>query len=452
MAKSKSVFFCQNCGFESPKWQGKCPSCGEWNTFVEETVMKSSKGLKAVRKKESLPVAINEVESETSRRNTVGDKEADRVLGGGMVPGSLILIAGEPGIGKSTLLLQTALKYNRANVLYVSGEESKPQIADRAARIGELNPNCYLLTETDPDDIIEHASNLNPDFIVIDSVQTLNASWIESSPGSISQIRESAARLMRFAKEENVTLFLIGHITKEGNIAGPKVLEHMVDAVLLFEGDQNHVFRLLRCTKNRFGNTNELGIYRMEGSGLEAVENPSELLLSGYAENLSGSAAAAIIEGIRPLIIEVQALVSTAVYGTPQRSATGYDVKRLNMLLAVLEKRCGFKLAGKDVFLNIAGGLKVHDPSIDLAVVAAVLSSSEDLSLPRQTCFAGEVGLSGEIRPINRIEQRISEADKLGFKSIFISKHHQLSQSMKSGKVEIISIGHVRDMLTEMFG
>jgi DNA repair protein RadA/Sms len=452
MAKSKSVFFCQNCGFESPKWQGKCPSCGEWNTFVEETVVKSTQGYKAIRKKESLPIPIIEVQSETSKRNKLGDTETDRVLGGGMVPGSLVLIAGEPGIGKSTLLLQTALKYNRANVLYVSGEESKAQIADRAARIGELNANCYLLTETDPDAIIEHAGNLNPDFIVIDSVQTLNASWIESSPGSISQIRESAARLMRFAKEENVTLFLIGHITKEGNIAGPKVLEHMVDAVLLFEGDQNHVFRLLRCTKNRFGNTNELGIYRMEGSGLEPVTNPSELLLSGYAENLSGSAAAAIIEGIRPLIIEVQALVSTAVYGTPQRSATGYDVKRLNMLLAVLEKRCGFKLGGKDVFLNIAGGLKIHDPSIDLAVVAAVLSSSEDLSLPRQTCFAGEVGLSGEIRPINRIEQRISEADKLGFKSIFISKHHRIKTSLKSTNVKIIAVSHVSDMLREMFG
>jgi len=401
---------------------------------------------------QSGPIRLDQVPEGGSQGISTCIDGLDALLGNGLVPGGIILLGGEPGIGKSTLLLQTALKYDRANVLYVSGEESKAQIADRASRIGELNSNCYLLTETDPDAIIEHAGHLKPDFIVVDSVQTLNASWIESSPGSISQIRESAARLMRFAKEEGVTLFLIGHITKEGNIAGPKVLEHMVDAVLVFEGDQNHVFRLLRCTKNRFGSTNELGIYRMEGSGLQVVENPSELLLSGYADNLSGSAAAAIIEGIRPLIIEVQALVSTAVYGTPQRSATGYDVRRLNMLLAVLEKRCGFKLAGKDVFLNIAGGLKVHDPSIDLAVVAAVLSSSEDLSLPRQTCFAGEVGLSGEIRPINRIDQRIAEADKLGFKSIFISKHHQLSQSALSGKMKVHSVGHVRDMLTEMFG
>jgi DNA repair protein RadA/Sms len=335
-------------------------------------------------------------------------------------------------------------------VLYVSGEESKSQIASRASRIGELNPNCYLLTETDPDHIIAEAKKLKPRFIVIDSVQTLNASWIESSPGSISQIRESAARLMRFAKEENVALFLIGHITKEGNIAGPKVLEHMVDAVLIFEGDQNHLFRLLRCTKNRFGNTNEIGIYKMEGSGLVGVNNPSELLLSGFADNLSGSAAAAVIEGARPLIIEVQALVSTAVYGTPQRSTTGYDVRRLNMLLAVLEKRCGFKLAGKDVFLNLAGGLKIQDPSIDLAVVAAILSSSEDLSLPRGTCFAGEVGLSGEIRPVTFIDKRINEAEKLGFESIFISKHHKAQNAKKGSSVH--QVAHVRDMLTEMFG
>ncbi|MEM9050822.1 MAG: DNA repair protein RadA [Bacteroidota bacterium] len=450
MAKTKTVFVCQNCGYESPKWEGKCSSCGEWNSFVEQTLTKVKGGRSTLVMKKSSSTPISQIESDHETRTLTGDKETDRVLGGGMVSGSLILIAGEPGIGKSTLLLQIALRCKSGKVLYVSGEESKGQIASRASRIGNLNENCFLLTETDPDDIISQAEELNPDFIVIDSVQTLNASWIESSPGSIGQIRESTARLMRFAKEEGVTLFLIGHITKDGNIAGPKVLEHMVDAVLIFEGDQNHVFRLLRCTKNRFGNTNELGIYKMEGSGLIGINNPSELLLSGYAEELSGSAAAAIIEGIRPLVIEVQALVSTAVYGTPQRSATGYDVRRLNMLLAVLEKRCGFKLGNKDVFLNIAGGLKIQDPSIDLAVVAAILSSSEDLSIPKRTCFAGEVGLSGEIRPVNRIELRINEAQKLGFDSIFISKHHEKSQAVDSEKV--ILIGHVRDMLSQMFG
>jgi DNA repair protein RadA/Sms len=450
MAKTKTVFICQNCGFESPKWQGQCSSCSEWNTLVEETVVKPKGNAHSSVRQATSPTPITHVNAEETLRIKTGDFEADRVLGGGIVPGSLILVAGEPGIGKSTLLLQTSLRQTGANVLYVSGEESKSQIASRAARIGELNPNCYLFTDTDPDYIINEAKKLKPRFIVIDSVQTLNASWIESSPGSISQIRESAARLMRFAKEENVALFLIGHITKEGNIAGPKVLEHMVDAVLVFEGDQNHLFRLLRCTKNRFGNTNEIGIYKMEGSGLSGVKNPSELLLSGFADNLSGSAAAAVIEGARPLIIEVQALVSTAVYGTPQRSTTGYDVRRLNMLLAVLEKRCGFKLAGKDVFLNLAGGLKIQDPSIDLAVVAAILSSSEDLSLPRGTCFAGEVGLSGEIRPVTFIDKRINEAEKLGFKSIFISKHHEGDLAKRMSGVH--AVGHVRDMLSEMFG
>ena len=450
MTKTKTVFVCQNCGHSSLKWEGKCSSCGEWNTYVEQTILKKKSGRISEKPTKSSSIPINQVEAHYQSRSLTGDKEADRVLGGGMVPGSLILVAGEPGIGKSTLLLQTALRYTSGKILYVSGEESKGQIANRASRIGALHENCFLLTETDPDDIIDQAKEIKPDFIVIDSVQTLNASWIDSSPGSISQIRESAASLMRFAKEENVTLFLIGHITKDGNIAGPKVLEHMVDAVLIFEGDQNHVFRLLRCTKNRFGNTNELGIYKMEGSGLVPIENPSELLLSGYADNLSGSAAAAIIEGIRPLVIEVQALVSTAVYGTPQRSATGYDVRRLNMLLAVLEKRCGFKLGNKDVFLNIAGGLKIQDPSIDLAVVAAILSSSEDLSIPKGTCFAGEVGLSGEIRPVNRIELRVSEAQKLGFESIFISKHHEAGDSLSSKTV--LTVPHVRDMLTHMFG
>ena len=452
MAKIKTVYFCRNCGYESPKWLGKYPSCAEWNTFTEEKVTKvKSSGHLSRTKSDSKPVAIGKVDKSTGKRIPTGDEETDRVLGGGMVPGSVILVAGEPGIGKSTLLLQLALEYH-GKVLYVSGEESKAQIADRAERIGALTERCYLLTETDPEAIVKHAEVIRPDFVVVDSVQTLNASWIESSPGTISQIRESAANILRFAKEEGITVFMVGHITKEGNIAGPKVMEHMVDTVMFFEGDQNHVFRLLRCTKNRFGNTHELGIFRMEGSGLKQVKNPSEFLMSGYAENLSGSAAASIMEGIRPLIIEVQALVSSAVYGTPQRSTTGFDVKRLNMLLAVLEKRCGFKLGGRDVFLNIAGGMKVNDPSVDLAVVAAVLSSGEDLSLPRDHCFAGEVGLSGEIRPVNRIEQRVAEAAKLGFKTMFVSKYHEENFAGEQKDISIISVGHVREMLREMFG
>lgn len=449
MAKSRTVYFCGNCGHESLKWLGRCPSCGEWNTFAEETISQS--GVKSSRNNSAKPVSILNVDKSQGKRIPTGDEETDRVLGGGMVPGSLILIAGEPGIGKSTLLLQIAIHYNNGPVLYVSGEESHAQIADRAERLGISNEKCYLLSETDPESIVEQAEKMKPGFVIIDSVQTLNASWIESSPGTISQIRESAARLMRFAKEKNVTVFLIGHITKEGSIAGPKILEHMVDTVMLFEGDRNHVFRLLRCTKNRFGNTNELGIFRMEGSGLTRVENPSEFLMSGYAENLSGSAAASIIEGIRPLIIEVQALVSTAVYGTPQRSATGFDVRRLNMLLAVLEKRCGFKLGGRDVFLNIAGGIRINDPSVDLAVVAAVLSSAEDLSLPRETCFAGEVGLSGEIRPVSRMESRLAEAQKLGFKTMFISKYHESGLKELPSGLNVIGVNHVRDLLREMF-
>jgi DNA repair protein RadA/Sms len=452
MAKTKTAFFCQNCGHESLKWLGKCPACGEWNTFTEETLSVKGRGAARTKSNGSVPVKIGEVDKSRGVRHLTGDEEADRVLGGGMIPGSLILVAGEPGIGKSTLMLQLAVSQREGTILYISGEESNAQIADRAARLGVSNSDCFLLSETDPETIVEHAKKLKPRFIVVDSVQTLHASWLDSSPGTISQIRESAARLMRFAKEENVTIFLIGHITKEGNIAGPKVLEHMVDTVMFFEGDQNHVFRLLKCTKNRFGNTNELGIYRMENSGLKPVKNPSEYLMSGYTENLSGSAAASIVEGVRPLIIEVQALVSSAVYGTPQRSATGFDVKRLNMLLAVLEKRCGFKLGGKDVFLNIAGGIKINDPSVDLAVVAAVLSSSEDLSISRKSCFAGEVGLSGEIRPVARIDQRLAEADKLGFEVMYISKHHEIDAKSRFSNLNVIRTGHVRDLLRSMFG
>jgi DNA repair protein RadA/Sms len=451
MAKVKSVFFCTSCGNESAKWLGKCPACGEWNTMVEETYTKGH--LKPQKQGDSgefkKPEKISEVTSFAEERLNMPDSELNRVLGGGLVKGSLVLLAGEPGIGKSTLSLQFAINIDGLRVLYVSGEESAQQISQRAARLGQSKDSCYIMTATDPDRIIEEAKKLEAEIVIIDSIQTLNANWLESSPGSVSQIKESAASLMRFAKSTNVSVFLIGHITKEGSIAGPKVLEHMVDTVLVFEGDQHHLFRLLRCTKNRFGSTNELGIYQMNENGLKGVVNPSELLLSHRGAELSGSAAAVIVEGARPLIIEVQALVSSAVYGTPQRSATGYDVRRLHMLLAVLEKRCGFKLGAKDVFLNIAGGIKVNDPSIDLAVVAAILSSSEDLSLPSDTCFAAEVGLSGEIRPVTRLDQRIAEAGKIGFKRIFISNSHTNASS--NSPLEVIGISKVQDMLRKMF-
>lgn len=451
MAKTKTAFFCGNCGYESPKWLGKCPSCNEWNTFLEETIAKQNKGARPTQRKSAAKAQpISTVQIDKVRRFSSGDTELDRVLGGGIVPGSLILIAGEPGIGKSTLMLQTAVHKQDRKVLYVSGEESLEQVTQRAQRIGKLNENCFVLTVTDPDDVIAQAEDLQPHFIVIDSVQTLNANWLDSSPGSVSQIKESSASLMRFAKESGIAIFLIGHITKEGNIAGPKVLEHMVDTVVLFEGDQHHFFRLLRCTKNRFGSTQELGIYQMNSDGLRAVENPSEILLNRNSEQLSGSAPAVIVEGVRPLIIEVQALVSSAVYGTPQRSATGFDVRRLHMLLAVLEKRCGFKLGTRDVFLNIAGGIKVNDPSIDLAVVAAILSSSEDLSIPNDTCFAAEVGLSGEIRPVNRNEQRVAEAAKLGFSRIFISGNQE-EMPKPPGGIEIVRIKKVQDLLRSLF-
>lgn len=452
MAKVKSAFFCSNCGYESPKWLGKCPSCNEWNTFLEEkiNVKKGKKEHKHGRTKVSTPKPVNEISVERVKRIDTGDVELNRVLGGGIVPGSLVLIAGEPGIGKSTLLLQTAVRHARAKVLYVSGEESPEQVSQRAGRIGSINENCFVLSVTDPDAIIEESEKLRPDFIVIDSIQTLHADWLESSPGSISQVKEGTATLMRYAKESGISIFLIGHITKDGSIAGPKVLEHMVDTVAVFEGDQHNLFRLLRSTKNRFGSTNELGIYRMESDGLEPVNNPSELLLNRKAEMMSGTAASTIVEGVRPLVVEVQALVSSAVYGTPQRSATGFDLRRLNMLLAVLEKRCGFRLGAKDVFLNIAGGIKVNDPAIDLAVAAAILSSSEDISLPTDTCFAAEVGLSGEIRPVTRIDQRISEAQKLGFKRIFISKHHSLKKAA-SNKIEVIGVSKIQEMLTGLF-
>ncbi|MBI3511169.1 MAG: DNA repair protein RadA [Bacteroidetes bacterium] len=456
MAKIKSSFFCQNCGAQSAKWIGKCPSCGEWNTYVEEIVQKSgntqtsgfgSRSTQRIPK----PVKLSEITAGEEKRIPIYDKELSRVLGGGLVPGSLVLFGGEPGIGKSTLMLQLATNVNGLRVMYVSGEESEEQIKMRAERIGIKNPDCFILTETNTQNIFQQIAQVEPQMIVIDSIQTLHTAHIESSPGSVSQVRECAAEMMRFAKESNVPVFLIGHITKEGSLAGPKVLEHMVDTVLQFEGDRNHVYRLLRTTKNRFGSTNELGIYEMQGSGLREVNNPSEILITSRDENVSGISIAVLMEGLRPMLIETQALVSSAAYGTPQRSSTGFDLRRLSMLLAVLEKRCGFRLGAKDVFLNIAGGLRVEDPGIDLAVVCAVLSSNADIPVPSGICFAAEVGLSGEIRPVNRVDQRIAEAEKLGFKEIYISKYHKGIKS-DSFKIKLNRVGKMEEVFAGLFG
>lgn len=452
MAKVKSAFFCQNCGYETPKWLGKCPSCNEWNTFVEELIQKQVPQVVAFsRSKESAqPQSLDQIDQREHPRIVLNDAELTRVLGGGLVPGSLILFGGEPGIGKSTLLLQLAVSTKGLKVLYVSGEESDQQIKMRAERIGIQNEDCFILTETNVQNIFKQAEQTQPDLLVIDSIQTLYSSHIESSPGSISQVRESTAQLLRYAKQSNVPVFLIGHITKEGSLAGPKVLEHMVDAVLQFEGDRNHVYRLLRSIKNRFGSTNELGIYEMLGSGLRQVENPSEILITNTDSSLSGIAIAATLEGMRPMMIEVQALVSTAAYGTPQRSSTGFDSKRLNMLLAVMEKRCGFKLGAKDVFLNIAGGIKVDDPAIDLAVVASVLSSNADMPVSNNIALCAEVGLSGEVRPVNRIDQRIHEAEKLGFEKIILSKYNK-GISQKDYKIELVPCGTIVEVVKALF-
>ena len=426
MAKAKTTFFCQNCGAQYAKWLGQCKSCNEWNTIVEEVIQKEEKRnwkQTSTTKKPSKALKINEISIEKEDRISTNNNELNRVLGGGLVPGSITLLGGEPGIGKSTLLLQIALAIPK-RVLYVSGEESQSQIKMRAERLQTNNTNCLILTETNTQHIFKTIEELQPEVVVIDSIQTLHTEYIEASPGSISQIRETTAELIKFAKETATPVLLIGHITKDGAIAGPKILEHMVDVVLQFEGDRNHAYRILRANKNRFGSTAELGIYEMQNIGLREVSNPSEILISQKEDDLSGTAIAATLEGMRPLMIEVQALVSTAVYGTPQRSSTGYDTKRLNMLLAVLEKRAGFRLGAKDVFLNIAGGIKVDDPAIDLAVISAILSSNEDEAIPQDVCFAAEIGLAGEIRPVNRIEQRIIEAEKLGFHKIFISKFH----------------------------
>lgn len=442
MAKVKTTFFCQNCGSQFAKWQGQCTSCKEWNTIAEEVIQKAEKSdwktPTNASKRVSKPLLINEIDVSQEARLKTDDAEFNRVLGGGIVPGSLTLLGGEPGIGKSTLLLQIALKLPY-KTLYVSGEESQKQIKMRAERINPNSNNCYILTETKTQNIFKQIEALKPDIVVVDSIQTLHSDYIESSSGSISQIKECTTELIKFAKETATPVVLIGHITKDGNIAGPKILEHMVDTVMQFEGDRNHVFRILRANKNRFGSTNELGIYEMQGSGLREVSNPSEILISKKDEELSGNAIAATLEGMRPLMIEVQALVSTAVYGTPQRSATGFNSKRLNMLLAVLEKRAGFRLGAKDVFLNITGGITVDDPAIDLAVVAAILSSNEDEALQKDVCFAAEVGLSGEIRPVQRVEQRILEAEKLGFSTIFVSKYNKISLKNTSIKIQLIS-------------
>lgn len=458
MPKIKTAYFCQNCGYESAKWLGKCPSCGQWNTFVEELIQKDVKKSSAnewqlyngdVAIKKTQP--LHEVKTRSVPRILTKDQELNRVLGGGIVPGSIILIAGEPGIGKSTLFLQMGLQISDTVTLYISGEESEQQIKMRADRIGMQNENFYLLTETSTQEIFQEIKKLKPQLIIVDSIQTLESPFIDSSPGSVSQIRECAAEFQQFAKETHTPVFLIGHITKEGSIAGPKLLEHMVDTVLQFEGDRHYAYRILRTVKNRFGSTAELGIYQMSETGMNAVLNPSEILITQKEDQLSGIAIAATVEGQRPLLIEVQALVTESVYGTPQRTVSGFDLRRLQLLLAVLEKRGGFHFGVKDVFLNIAGGLKVEDPSIDLAVLVALLSSFEDVPVPHDVCFAGEVGLSGEIRAVNRIEQRIAEAEKLGFKKIIVSKYNQKTMGKQKFNIEVITMGRVDEVYRSLF-
>jgi DNA repair protein RadA/Sms len=458
MSKIKTAFFCQQCGYESAKWSGRCPSCGEWNTFVEEKIQKDIPLRNSSWKQPELSAAasdnivnLSEVRSTEDERLITGDAELNRVLGGGIVPGSLVLVGGEPGIGKSTLFLQNALQLSQITTLYISGEESAQQIKMRADRLKIQNDQFYLLTETSTQTIFQEIKKLRPQLVIVDSIQTLQSPFIEAAPGSISQIRETTAEMQRFAKETHTPVFLIGHITKDGAIAGPKILEHMVDTVLQFEGDQHYAYRILRTIKNRFGSTSELGIYEMTGYGLRQVTNPSEILISQREDQLSGVAIAATMEGMRPMLVEVQALVTQSVYGTPQRTATGFDLRRLQLLLAVLEKRGGFHFGVKDVFLNIAGGIRVEDPAIDLAVLCALLSSYEDTAIGSKICFAGEVGLSGEIRAVNRIEQRIAEAEKLGFDKIFISRYNK--QGAHSGKfnIEVAPVGRVDEVYQQLF-
>ncbi len=452
MSKVKTSFFCQSCGTQHAQWQGQCNSCKQWNTLTEEVVEKpDKKNWKSKNKagKISKPLKINQIEISSESRINTGDAELNRVLGGGIIPGALMLLGGEPGIGKSTLLLQIAMTVG-CKVLYVSGEESQRQIKIRSDRMDASSDQCYVLSETKTQNIFSQIENLAPELVVIDSVQTLHTDYIDSSPGSVSQIKECTAEFIKFAKETHVPVFLVGHITKDGQIAGPKILEHMVDVVLHFEGDRNHIYRILRTQKNRFGATSEIGIYEMQSKGLRAVSNPSELLISEKDEKLSGHAIAATIEGIRPLMIEIQALVSTAVYGTPQRTTSGYNTKRLNMLLAVLEKRAGFALGAKDVFINITGGISIADPAIDLAVIVAILSSYHDLDVSENFCFAAEVGLSGEIRPVAKTEQRIQEASKLGFETIVISKFAKIGKQNES--IKVLAVSKIEALITALFG
>ena len=469
MSKTKTAFFCTNCGYETAKWTGKCPSCNSWNTFTEEVILKGTikaeNGWKDYNddKRVTKTIALNDISSTEQERIITSDPELNRVLGGGIVPGSIVLVAGEPGIGKSTLFLQNGLQLSDYTTLYISGEESEQQIKMRADRLNIKNDKFFLLTETSTQTIFQEIKKLKPDIVIVDSIQTLQSPYIDSSPGSISQIRESAAELQRFAKETNTPVFLIGHITKDGAIAGPKILEHMVDTVLQFEGDRHYAYRILRTLKNRFGSTAELGIYEMTTTGMRGVNNPSEILITQKEEQLSGIAIASTIEGMRPLLIEVQALVTQSVYGTPQRTVSGFDLRRLQLLLAVLEKRGGFHFGVKDVFLNIAGGLKVEDPSIDLAVLCALLSSYEDVPLSHKICYAGEVGLSGEIRAVNRIEQRIAEAEKLGFEKIIVSKYNlsfrspstpatdQKGLAKQKFNIEIVSMSRVEELYQYLF-
>ncbi|MBK8969200.1 MAG: DNA repair protein RadA [Saprospiraceae bacterium] len=458
MAKAKTIFFCSNCGASSPKWMGKCLHCGEWNTYQEEIVEKETAAEEKRRAwapaksngelAKATPLAS--IQTGATQRMATPDAELNRVLGGGIVPGSLVLIGGQPGIGKSTLLLQVAVQLP-AKVLYVSGEESDEQIKMRADRLPSGKSDCYIYTETNMTKVLKQAQDLQPQLLIVDSIQTMSTPHLDSAPGGISQVRECAAELLRFAKETNIPVFLIGHINKEGDIAGPKLLEHIVDCVLQFEGDRHNTYRILRTLKNRFGSTDEMGIYEMRSVGLREVSNPSELLLSQKDEELSGCAVAATMEGMRPMLIETQALVSKSVYGTPQRSATGFDMRRLQMLLAVLEKRCGYYFSMNDVFLNLAGGIRVDDPAIDLAIVSALVSSLLDVSIPSNVCFAGEVGLSGEIRSVSRVEQRIAEADRLGFEEIYISKYGTKGLNLKKYKIRVVALGKVEELKQALF-